>query len=64
MTIILGVCVIAAAAWLVLSLVQRTGADPADSVRGFSRALAALEPQRVPARPVSARSARRPPRTR
>jgi hypothetical protein len=44
MTIILMSCVLAAAAWLVLSVLRRPDAHPKDSVDGFSRALQALEP--------------------
>jgi hypothetical protein len=58
MSTILVFCVIASAAWLVMSLISRSSSSgPKDSVEDFSRALSALSPQdpaaRRPARPVA-----------
>jgi len=45
MTLILIICVLATAAWVLVSLLGRDlRDDPSDSVAGFNRALAALDP--------------------
>jgi hypothetical protein len=63
MTIILVTCVLAAAAWLVLSVLRRPDAHPKDSVDGFSRALQALEPAADRPRPPRRTPARQRPRS-
>jgi hypothetical protein len=71
MSTILVFCVIATAAWLVMSLIGRSSSSgPKDSVEDFSRALSALSPTdpsaRRPARPVAGTAPQRggPPRRR
>lgn len=60
MSLLLLLCVAAAAVWVALSVAGRARSGPKDSVEDFSRALSALSPQPVPARRPAAR--RRPAR--
>ncbi len=61
MSMILVLCVIAAAVWVAVSMATaRPRAASKDSVEAFSRALSALSPDRVPQRARVAPARRRP----
>jgi hypothetical protein len=64
MSTILVLCVIAAAAWVAVSLTGRPRTARKDSVEDFSRALSALSPERAVVRqrvaPARRRAAPRP----